>query len=231
MSAPSSASGMAAAGRPCPMAPDKVPHPLCDDACFHCCSAEAASHREAVEPGLREALEFIETYKAPWGAAKSEFWEDHGFSRGGSPDLRALGIIEAKLRALLTDAPARQRASEGMDAETLYWALKLAKDMIVANGLDIPHTMEVIDAALSPARQRAEEGVALRTTADERAAWAESWAAHKAIDFICDENDLIRLVADANFAARLINSPERADGNGARREMGPASTLIEGSPK
>jgi hypothetical protein len=65
--------------------------------------------REAVEPGLRDALEFIETYKAPWGAAKSDFWEEHGFSRGGSPNLRALGIIEDKLRALLTDAPARQR--------------------------------------------------------------------------------------------------------------------------
>lgn len=29
-------------------------------------------------------------------------------------------------------------------------ALRLAKEMFIANGLDLPHTMEVIDAALAP---------------------------------------------------------------------------------
>lgn len=34
-------------------------------------------------------------------------------------------------------------------AEALERALQLAREMIVANGLDIPHTFEVIDAALA----------------------------------------------------------------------------------
>lgn len=36
-------------------------------------------------------------------------------------------------------------------APELYWALDLAKQMFAANNISLPHTMEIIDAALAKA--------------------------------------------------------------------------------
>lgn len=44
------------------------------------------------------------------------------------------------------------KIDDGCIIKQLIAALQLAKDMIIANGLDLPNTMGVIDAALDKAR-------------------------------------------------------------------------------
>lgn len=66
--------------------------------------------------------------------------------------------------------------------------------------------LQAIREALRPAEPKAEPGdrSGLRTTKEERREWSQKWADHKAIEYIIDETDFVRLLADAHLAEILL---------------------------
>lgn len=55
--------------------------------------------------------------------------------------------------AMVATALEQASHAEPIATDKLRFALQLAKDMIVSNGLSVPHTMEVIDHALKATPQ------------------------------------------------------------------------------